>query len=213
MAKRAPEGFEAFGRPEDVANYRRLVGSRRVRDVLAILKRRGMAEHEVEILLRTVAGIPRDWRDANQDTSERQRRRATLARKLSRLAEEVVTDPELAGLCFGPGQISFNTPPEERVGLTTLADAMREGAAQLEPIKIPLPRPSGGPRQLSADRKSNLQSYALLAIFDLLAPRFSRAPNLETETLASVLLAKTIKPGTLTQLRKGARRSYFRDEK
>jgi len=213
MAKRASEGFEAHGRPEDIANYRRLVGSRRVRDVLAALKRRGMAEREIEILLRTVAGIPRDWRNTNEDTPERQRRRATLARKLSRLAKEVEEDPELSGLCFGPGQISFNTPPEERVGLTTLAGAMREGAAQLEPVKIPLPRPRGDTGQLSADRKSNLQSYALLAIFDLLVPHFRRAPNLETETLASVLLAKTIKPGTLTQLRKSTRRTYFRDEK
>ena len=105
MAKQALEGFEAFGRPEDVANYRRLAGSRRVRDVLAGLRRRGMAEHEIEILLRAVAGIPRDWRDANEDTPERLRRRETLARKLSRLADEVANDPELSGLCFGPGQI------------------------------------------------------------------------------------------------------------
>ena len=213
MAKKALEGFEASGRPEDVANYRRLTRSSRVRDVLATLRRRGMAARQIEILLRLIAGIPREWRDANEDTPERTKRRATLAHKLSRLADAVANDPELSGLCFGPGQISFNTPPEERAGLTTLADAMREGAAQLEPIKIPLPRPRGGAGQLAADRKSNLQSYALLAIFDLLAPHFTRAPNRETETLASVLLGKTIKPGTLTQLRKATRRSYFRDEK
>jgi len=211
MAKKALEGFEAFGRPEDVANYRRLARSQRVRDVLAVLRRRGMADHQIEILLRTVAAIPRDWRDANQDTPECIRRRAALARKLSRLAGEVEKAPELSGLCFGLGQISFNTPPEELGGLTTLADAMREGAAQLAPIRVPLPRGSTG--QPSATRKLGLQGNALLVIFGLLAPHFRRAPNLETEALASVLLGKTIKPGTVTQLRKTTRRTYFRDEK
>lgn len=94
-----------------------------------------------------------------------------------------------------------------------LADAMREGAAQLAPVNIPLPGSHRRTGQLSVDRKSSLQSYALLSIYDLLEPNFGRAPNRETEILASALLRKTINPGTVTQLRKDIRRRYVRDEK
>lgn len=144
-----------------------------------------MAEHEIEFLLRNISDIPRDWRGENEQTAVRNRRRMTLARKLSKLAQEVADNPELSGLCFDAGLISCNIPPEERKGLLTLAAAMHEGVAELERNGRMAPIPSAYANNLPMTRKIRLKSYALLAIFDLLAPYFTRAPNRESEILSA----------------------------
>ena len=209
-------GFEEPVNLAVAANYRRLKEDPDSTALLAKLKGRKIkpfSDWDIEILLRTIAGIPRDWKIDNERTAVRAKQRATLARKLSRLANEVDSDLELSGLCFGSDYISSNTPPEERAELLTLAEAMRLGAAELAPVDLTMLGSEPRANKPEMARRISLQSYALLAIFEYLKPHFGRAPNRETEILASALLGEPIRQGTVTQLRKNERSRHYRDKK
>lgn len=212
MAKKNPSGFAAFGYPDVVANYRRIARSKGANAVFATLRRRSVPDHHIEILLRTIAGIPRDWAAENEPWKQAQKRRVRMAKRLRALASEVAADPDLSRLGFGLGTCSG----ADGDGLQTLTSLLEAAAASLEPSDVPrVAMPNGTiltaaefDRRLRPGRKLSLQSYALLAIFELLEPHFGRAPNKEAEALGSILLRKSIEPGTVTQLRKSTRRRY-----
>lgn len=216
LAKKNPSGFAAFGYPDVVANYRRLAMSKRADAVFVTLKRRGLTDRHIEILLRAIAGIPRDWSAGNESWKQVQKRRARMAKRLRALASEVSTDPDLNRLSFGFGAAAYNEMDGNIEGLQTLASLLEMAAVSLEPSDTLRVKTSDGTLLTAAEydrtsrpeRKLPLQSYTLHAIFELLEPHFARAPNRETETLGSILLRKPIKPGTVTHLRKSTRRRY-----
>jgi len=217
LGKKKSSGFEAVGYPEVVANYRRLAKSKDANAVFAKLRRRSVPDYHIEILLRTIAGIPRDWAAENEPWKQAQKRRGRMAKRLRALASEVAGDPDLSGLGFGLGAMACTEADGD--GFQTLASLLEAAASSLEPRDVPnVETPDGTiltaaefDRRLRPRRRASLQSYALLAIFQLLEPHFRRAPNKEAETLASILLRKPIKPGTVTQLRKSTRRTYHRN--
>ena len=214
MAKKKSSGFEEAGYPDVVANYRRIARSNGANEVFATLRRRGVPDHHIEILLRTIAGIPRDWAADNEPWKQAQKRRVRMAKRLRILASEVAGDPDLSRLGFGLGTMACSGADDD--SLQTLANLLEAAAASLETSDVPKVEMLDGTiltaaefdRRLRPGRKLPLQSYALLAIFELLEPHFGRAPNKEAEALGSILLRKSIKPGTLTQLRKSTRRRY-----
>ena len=216
MAKKYPSGFAAFGYPDVVANYRRLARSKRAHAMYATLKRRGLTDYHIEILLRAFAGIPRDWSAGNESWKQAQKRRARMAKRLRALASEVVADPDLNRFSFGFGAGAYNEMDGNIEGLQTLASLLETAAESLEPSDYPRMESPDGTILTAAEydrisrprRKLPLQSYALHAIYELLEPHFGRAPNRQTETLGSILLRKPIKPGTVTHLRKSTRRRY-----
>ena len=216
MAKKNPSDFEAFGYPDVVANYRRLARSKRADAVFATLKRRSVTDYQIEILLRAIAGIPRNWAAENEPFKQAQQRRARMAKRLRALAFEVAADPDLNKFSFGFGAAAYNELDGNIEGLQTFASLLEMAAVSLEPSNTLRVKTSDGAILTAAEydrisrpgRKLPLRSYALHAIFELLKPHFGRAPNRETETLGSILLRKPIKPGTVTHLRKSTRRRY-----
>jgi hypothetical protein len=227
--QRKGDSFENWARPEDAANYSRLRRNKRVAVVIDTLKRRGMTERIIEILFRNIASIPRDWHSENEPWKQTLKRRSRLGKKLRSLADEIASDPDLAGWCFQITGEQMNARPENRDGMRTLAGLLQEAAVFLEPHDQPLIQTPDGAVLSPAEfeqrtrpaRKVPLTSYALHSIFELLnvylPPIASERPerralNKETEILAAVLLGEQIKPGTVTQLRKKERRRYAREE-
>lgn len=213
-------GFAEITYPDVAANYRRLSEASDVQAVLGDLKRRAASDRDIEILLRMVAGIPRDWSEENEPWTQTTARRARMAKKLRALASEVDRDPDLRGFAFGPGVVSLNEPDADAEGLTALSGLLEFAAASLEASGLTkVQTPEGAiltgvefERQSRPKRQTSLQSYALRRIFDLLEPYFGHAPNKATTTLASVLLNKKISPSAVTQLRKDVRRPHYRDK-
>ena len=202
---------------------RRLVRSKRVAEVFARLKRRGYTERDLEFLLRILPRIPSEWE--NESWKQVVRRRARLAKKLRETAEAVSNDPDLKELSFEIRTIFLNGEPGP--GMVTLAQLLRREAWHLEPKDKPYVKMADGSLLTAREfeerthpkRKVAFNTYVLKAVFDYLqgGPHSKRkgeqrAPNREAEILASVLLGESIRPGTLTQLRKTKRRRYYRDE-
>jgi hypothetical protein len=221
--------FENCVPPDIASNYRRLGRDDRVAEVVKTLRRRGMTDKTVEILFRNIASIPREWQSDNEPWKHGKKRRNRLSKKLRDLAREISLDPDLGGWCFQIAAEHLNARPEHRNGMRTLAGLLHEAAVFLEPRDKLLKRMSNGEilsldefeRRLRPTRRVPRAPYALLAIFELLRVYTlplpnkrsePRALNKETEILASVLLQREIKPGTVTQLRKKDRRRYARDK-
>jgi len=240
--------FEDCASPEVADNYRRLCCDKRVAEVARELERRSMTLKHIEILFRNIASLPRDWRWENEPWKQVLKRRIRLTKKLRDLAGEIANDPDLGGWCFQIAAEHMNAPddlvqlsriqfsdwtsrlhPQRLMRLRTLAQLVDEAARLLEPSDKPRIKMPTGEILSSAEfdrrrrpaRKMPLESYALLAIFEMLTSyisfempkeRAARAPNRETEILASVLLRTRIKPGTVTQLRKKQRRRYVREK-
>ncbi len=210
-------GFAEITYPDVAANYRRLSEAPDVQAVLGDLKRRAASDRDIEILLRMVAGIPRDWSEENEPWTQTKARRARMAKKLRALASEVDRDPDLRGFAFGLGVISLNELDADAEGLTTLSSLLEYVASTLVAdgrAKMQMADGTVLTREefLQPKRRASLQSYALHRIFDLLEPYFGHAPNKATTTLASVLLNKKISPSAVTQLRKDVRRPHYRDK-
>lgn len=214
--------------PPNVAeNYRHLNADKSLAPVFKKLKKRGLNVRGKEILLRRIASIPQEWERENEGWNTRTERRATMAKKLRKLAIEAAADPDLKGLRISADTIAIDCPPDEQDDLQSFAEVLNIGASILEP--------SDGPPFLTEDGKNltleeyqqlhdpkrtiSLKTYTLLRIFQLLEIYFEaaenslppRAPNKETEALAAVLLKKNIKPGTVTKLRPDDRRKYTLD--
>jgi hypothetical protein len=185
-----------------------------------------MTDWDIEILLRNIASIPRDWRSDSESWKQAERRRNRLAKKLRTLAKEIASDPDLGGLGFETSKLIYANSSEDLDGAVSLAQILQTGASFLEPKDKPLIQtpdgemltPSEFVRRFRPARSGPLKSYVLLAIFNLLntSPKTRdrtehRALNKEAEILASVLLQEDIRPGTLTQLRKKDRRRYGND--
>ncbi len=218
-------GFEDSA-PAAADLRRRLRNDNNVAAVLTQLKRRGLAERTAEILLRNLARIPDDWENDKEPWPQTVKRRERLSKKLRNLADEIANDPDLGQLSFEIRKTYLNGEPDP--GMVTLAQMLRSEAKHLEPSDRPYVRKPDGTlvtahefeRSIRPQRQVAKRAYILLAVFDLLqsysgisnAGRHSRAPNREAEILAGVVLGETIPPGTLTQLRKGDRRRYYRDQ-
>ncbi len=177
-----------------------------------------MRDVEIEMLLRLVAGIPVEWQQERESIKRAEHRRAKLAKKLHALAREVAEDRDLCGLCYQISVVHLNALPAERQGMQTLAQLIDDAASSLEPYTGSLRKiGSGAIVSLSANVQKpkparDIQSFALRRIFALLERHFKRkAPNREAETIVSVLLGKSVPPGTMTQLRRKERRQYSRD--
>lgn len=220
MDEAAHPGFAESTYPEIAANYRRLSKDQHVQAVFGGLKRRGASDHDMEILLRVIAGLPRDWSEENEPWPQTKARRARMAKKLRALASEVDNDRDLRRLAFGLGVVFLNEPNAEAEGLTALSGLLEIAAASLEASGLTkVQTPEGAvltgvefERQSRPKRQTSLQSYALRRIFELLEGHFGHAPNKETTILASVLLNKKISPSAVTQLRKAVRRPHYRDK-
>ncbi|MDE2133818.1 MAG: hypothetical protein KGJ49_04395 [Alphaproteobacteria bacterium] len=205
--------------PRAVAsNYRRLRKDKQIAKVLATLTRRGMHDVEIETLLRTVAGIQLEWQAENEPIKHAEHRRGKLAKKLRALAHEIAEDRDLGGLCYQINIVHWNAPPADREGMQTLAQLIDDAASSLEPYEGPIRRIGSGAimRQSTNAQKTkparDIQSFALRRTFALLEGYFKgKAPNIETETIVSVLLGKPVKPGTMTHLRRKERQQHFRD--
>lgn len=208
--------------PQVAETYRRLRTDTRLDPVLETFKRQGMDERKIEMLFRQVANLPRDWQNEHESLKQRRERRSSLAKKARQLAEEMAEDPDFSGLGFSDGAIIYGSP--ETVGNeTTLPDILNCAADFVTETDGPLIETENGTitgkkfEEVTApDRKVSLQRYVLLGIFDLLEPYFlktdtSRPPNKETELLGSVVLDEGIPHGTVTQLRKNERRSYYKE--
>ena len=60
----------------------------------------GYSDHELDIMLRVLPQIPRDWESENESWKQMTRRRTRLAEKLRETAEAVADDPDLKELSF-----------------------------------------------------------------------------------------------------------------
>lgn len=206
--------------PDIAANFRRLSKNLDAQKVFDNLKRHGASDHDIEILLRTISSMPRDWSEENEPWTQTTTRRARMAKNLRALASEVDKDPDLRGFAFGPGGVALNVPDADTKGLTTLSSLLKyvastlvtDGGAKVQTPEATILTGVEFERQSRPKRQTSLQSYALRRIFDLLEPYFGHAPNKATTTLASVLLNKKISPSAVTQLRKEVRRPHYRDK-
>jgi|GEM_PF-4628252 len=183
-------------------------------ELLTSLRRRGMGDREIVIAFRLIARIPREWEIEREPESKTAKRRATLAAKLRKLAAEVENDPDLSGLCFGANTISYGTPNEDREGLISLADCIKEGLAELE-LQLPLINAVAGNKpddqKHTPDRTIALKKFAIREIFAFISKNEKRALNKETAMLTSILLSENVTANDVTQARKSERRKYYRD--
>ncbi|MFL6689801.1 MAG: hypothetical protein ACJ8IR_06380 [Alphaproteobacteria bacterium] len=195
-----------------------------VAGILTQLKEGGFSERAAEILLRNLAGIPDEWEQDKEPWPQTVKRRARLSKKLRALADDIANDPDLGQLSFDIRATYLNGEPEP--GMVTFAQMLRSEAEGLEPNdRRRLVNADGVSMTASEYEKSTRpqrqvaeRAYTLLAVFDLLQSftkhkpnRPPRAPNREAEILAGIVLGEIIPAGTLTQLRKGDRRRYYRD--
>ncbi|MFZ2031083.1 MAG: hypothetical protein WAU68_12285 [Vitreimonas sp.] len=199
---------------EVAAIYHRLQTHVEVGSVMDKVRRRGADEHEIEIIYRRAALAKHDW--AIEDAA---RRRSRVGDRLRVCAAAVETSPELGGFWLEVGTMSFSPLPVEP---GDLQDLPAWGPGQLMPFSALLDVAAtfagqadgldeASPDSRTVQRAIAQQRFVLPEIFDLLVPYFSRAPNLEAETLASEVLGRHIAHGTMTRLRKNERRRYARD--
>jgi hypothetical protein len=183
-------------------------------ELLTSLRRRGMDDREIVIAFRLIARIPREWEIEREPEGKAAKRRATLAAKLRKLAAEVENDPDLSGLCFSANTISFGTPNEDREGLISLADCIKEGLAELE-LQLPLIKAVAGNKpddqKHTPDRTIALKKFAIRETFTFISKTEKRALNKETAMLTSILLSENVTANDVTQARKSERRKYYRD--
>jgi len=209
--------------PEVAENYTRLRADKGVNSVIEKLKRKGLSDLELDVLLRNVANLSRDYDTATESWTSKTKRRVQLAKKLRKLAEEVANDPDLRGLGWFTGPTVYADDRAMLDDATSLTDLMNAAAIELdtpETIRVVMIDETISAaefeRRTSPKRKMSRRRYVCLAIFDLLKLYFSdeattRAPNKETALLASALLQEEIDPNAITQLREGHRRRYYKD--
>ncbi len=211
-------GFEDSVSSELAANYKRLWKDVRVTATVAALKRHGVSSGAIEILLRNFSTLPKDWHSEHETWKRVEQRRAGLTKKLLLLAKEIDDDPDLGGICYGIHTTTYNTPADQRGDMRSLSQLLGDAASWLEPCEQAIIEPGTGPlltgrefeRNSRPTRMEPLKTFVLRSIFERLKPHYKRAPNIETEIIASVLLQTPIKPGTVTQLRRKERRPYAR---
>jgi len=200
---------------EEIASFnQRFRNDPRASEVLSSLRQRGMDDREIVIVLRLIARIPQEWETEKEPDGKAAKRRAALASKLRKLATEVENDPDLSGLCFGINTISYGTPKDDRKGLISLADCIKEGEREIEPYspqKLEAAIPASKMLDDKTERTIALKKFAIKEIFALIEKPEKRAPNKEAAALVSILLNEEVSANDVTQARKLERRRYFRE--
>lgn len=206
--------------PDDATDgaYNRIRCDPRTPDAIIALKKIGLGDHYIKIVIRLISNLRRDWLTDREAPRMAERRRDELASKLRKLIPEIEADPDISGLYFGANCIVIGGKPDPNDGLLSLAECLEIAATQLESVKIAdeiikKERAKSDQETLSETlekiaKEIPLKRYAILRTFDLLTQEGKRAPNKAVAQLVSLALDEEVKPNDVTQARKGVRKQY-----
>lgn len=163
------------------------------------LRSAGANEVQIKKLLVDAEDLPKIWKVLNRETvPQRLKRRAALAKKISNLAADIKKDREW-NLAQVDGHDSFFWVGLAKLGgrpmlyewLQSLSESVKLKGSVIQPFA----------------RKRDLNTFVMLAVFDILEERFPRCHkrNQQAEKIASYVLNYDIHPGTLAQAKKYAK--------